>query len=113
VNFDLLEQRASVQPTLRPVPRFPAVARDVAVVVAESVRWAELEACVRQAAAPELVEMRFFDVYRGRQIPPGKKSIAFSLIFRAPDRTLTGEEADAAREAVVAALRSSFGAEQR
>ncbi len=113
VNFDLLIEKAQIEPTVRPVPRFPAVERDVAVAMDEGVRWVDLERCVKEAAPEALAGIEFFDVYRGKQVPAGKKSIAFSLTFRAPDRTLTSEEADAARDAIVAALKESLGAELR
>ena len=113
VNLDLLTDKAAIEPTLRPVPRFPTMNRDVAIVVDEAARWVDVEACVRRSAPPELESVEFFDVYRGAQVPPGRKSLAFSLILRSPDRTLTHQEADAARDTVVSALREEFGAEQR
>jgi phenylalanyl-tRNA synthetase beta chain len=91
----------------------PAVKQDVALVVAEDVPAGALVAAAREAAGPELREMRPFDVYRGEQIPPGHKSIAFALVFQAPDRTLSDEDAAALRARLVDALRERFGAELR
>ncbi len=113
VDFDLLIQKARMHPTVRSVPKYPPVERDVAVVVEEGVRWAELRRCVLEQAPEHLESLEFFDVYRGEQIPPGKKSIAFSLTLRSADRTLTNEEADAARDRIVAALKERLGAELR
>jgi phenylalanyl-tRNA synthetase beta chain len=91
----------------------PAVKQDVALVVAEDVPAGALVAAAREAVGPELREMRPFDVYRGEQIPPGHKSIAFALVFQAPDRTLSDEDAAALRARLVEALRERFGAELR
>ena len=113
VNFERMLACAQAVPGVQPAPRFPSVARDVAVVVDEGVRWAELRRCILAARAQHLESLEFFDVYRGEQVPAGKKSVAFSLTFRAPDRTLTGEEVDAGRDAFVAALAAEFGASLR
>jgi phenylalanyl-tRNA synthetase beta chain len=91
----------------------PAVKQDVALVVAEDVPAGALVAAAREAVGPELREMRPFDVYRGEQIPPGHKSIAFALVFQAPDRTLSDDDAAALRVRLVEALRDRFGAELR
>ena len=89
----------------RPLPRFPAVNRDLAVVVPEPVEAAGLLATI-QAAGGELLEsVQAFDEYRGGQLPPGRKSVAFSMVFRSPERTLTDSEVDAQLDRVKAALR--------
>jgi phenylalanyl-tRNA synthetase beta chain len=113
VNLDLLLKLFKIHPTIQATPRFPEVRRDVAVVVDETVRWREMERCIRENAPEHMQSVEFFDVYRGQQVAAGKKSIAFSLTFRAPDRTLTGAEADAGRDKVVAALKAKFAAETR
>jgi len=92
---------------------YPAVRQDLAFVVDEEVLASALVAAAREAAGPELREMRVFDVYRGGQIPEGKKSIAFSVEFQSPERTLSDEEARALRERIVSALAQRFGAELR
>ena len=92
---------------------YPAVRQDLAFVVPEEVSAGELVEAARVAAGRELREMRPFDVYRGGQIGDGKKSIAFSVSFQSPERTLTDEDAAALRERIVAALRERFGAELR
>jgi phenylalanyl-tRNA synthetase beta chain len=95
------------------VVSFPAVRQDLAFAVAEEVTAAELMAAAREAAGPELREVRPFDVYRGEQVGEGRKSIAFALSFQSPERTLTDEDAAALRERIVKALRERFGAELR
>jgi phenylalanyl-tRNA synthetase beta chain len=94
-------------------PRFPPVLLDLAVVVPEAVEAAEVTELARAAGGSALAEVRIFDVYRGEQAGAGRKSLALSLTFLRPDRTLTQDEAVAARDAIAAALRSRLGAEVR
>jgi len=96
-----------------PLPRFPSVTRDVAVLVSETLPAAALRATVRRAAPPSLVDVREFDRYQGKGVPEGKVSLALRLTFRAADRTLTDGEVQAAMDAVLAALVSEHGAVQR
>jgi phenylalanyl-tRNA synthetase beta chain len=92
---------------------YPALRQDLAFVVDEDVLAGDLIDAAREAAGPELREMRVFDVYRGGQIPEGKKSIAFSVAFQSAARTLSDEDARALRQGIVAALAERFGAELR
>jgi len=99
-----------------PAPRvspFPAVFQDVALVVADDVPARSVVDAVRGGAGDLLEDVRLFDVYTGPQIGQGRKSLALALRFRAPDRTLTEDEASAARDAAVAAAAEAVGAEQR
>ena len=95
------------------IPRFPAVRRDLAILVREGVAAAELEAAVRGAGEGMLAEVRLFDVYRGDPIPAGKVSYAYALSYQAADRTLRDDEVDAVETRLVAALREGFGATLR
>nr|WP_221195138.1 phenylalanine--tRNA ligase subunit beta [Hoyosella altamirensis] len=92
---------------------FPAVHQDVAVVVDETVPAAAVESALADGAGELLDEIRLFDVFAGAQIGEGRKSLAFSLRFRAPDRTLTEDEATAARDSAVAVAHERFQAELR
>ncbi|OBB78617.1 phenylalanine--tRNA ligase subunit beta [Mycobacterium sp. 852014-52144_SCH5372336] len=99
-----------------PAPRvspFPAVFQDISLVVDEDVAAAAVVEAVRAGAGPLLEDVRLFDVYTGPQVGEGRKSLAFALRFRAADRTLTEDEASAAREAAVQAATERVGAEQR
>jgi len=99
--------------TYKPLARFPGVERDIAVIVDESVRWADLARAVRGSSAENLESVEFASLYRGKPIDEGKKSLAFHLVFRSSERTLTGDEADAGTAAIVDALRERFGARLR
>jgi phenylalanyl-tRNA synthetase beta chain len=92
---------------------YPAVRQDLAFVVPEQVAAGELVAAAREAAGSELREMRPFDVYRGDQVAEGRKSIAFSVSFQSPERTLSDEDAAGLRKKIVDALAKGFGAELR
>lgn len=95
------------------LPRFPAALLDLAVVVDETVPAAAVEEVITAEGAPELVAIRLFDVYRGEQVPEGKKSLAYSLRLQAADRTLTDADTSAVVERVMQALDERFGAELR
>ena len=95
------------------VVTFPAVKQDLAFIVDESVAAGDLIAAAREAAGPELRDLRVFDVYRGEQVGPGKKSIALAAAFQSPERTLSDEDAAAIRRRVVQALSKQYGAELR
>ncbi len=113
VDLDALV--ASVPPVVA-APDFsvlPVAKEDVALVVDESVAAADVAAALRSGAGPLLESLRLFDVYRGEPVPPGRKSLAFALRFRAPDRTLTEQETAAARDAAIATAAARTGAERR
>ena len=95
------------------VVSYPAVHQDLAFVVDEEVLAGELIEAAREAAGPELRDVRAFDVYRGEPIPAGRKSLALHVSFQSPERTLSDEDARAIRERVVAALGEKFDAELR
>ncbi len=92
---------------------YPAVKQDLAFAVAEDVPAGTLVAAAREAVGPELFEIVPFDVYHGEQVGIGRKSIAFRVEFRSPERTLTDEEAAGLRQKIVDALQERFGAELR
>ena len=94
----------------RPLPKYPAVARDLAVVVREDITVLELEKTISAAAGEHLESIALFDVYRGAQVPAGQKSVAFSLAFRCFDRTLTDAEVDAAMTSALHALEKEYQA---
>ena len=100
-------------PRAQPLPRFPAVERDLAVVVDEHVAAGSLLAAIQESAGHLLELARAFDEYRGAQVPEGYKSIAFTLTFRSPERTLTDAEVDKVMTDVKHALEKRHNARVR
>jgi phenylalanyl-tRNA synthetase beta chain len=113
VDLDALLRRARPIADVPPLSSYPLAKEDVALIVDESVPAVEVEAALREGAGGLLESIRLFDVYTGDQIGAGKRSLAFALRFRAPDRTLTEAETSAARDAAVAVAAQRFGAVQR
>jgi len=97
---------------IKPLPKFPAVSRDIAVVVDEAVGAGTMMDAIRRAVQKTMEDVKLFDIYRGDKLGAGKKSVAYSITLRAPDRTLTDEEINATMEKVLKALKD-FGAELR
>ncbi|MCC6800779.1 MAG: phenylalanine--tRNA ligase subunit beta, partial [Anaerolineae bacterium] len=87
--------------------------QDIALVVKRDVAAADLEAVIREAGGDLLEDVRLFDVYEGDPIPAGQKSLAYSLTYRAPDRTLTDKEVAKAHERIARAAQKRLGAELR
>jgi phenylalanyl-tRNA synthetase beta chain len=96
--------------TYEDVITYPAVRQDLAFVVPEEVEAGELVDAAREAAGPELREVEVFDVYRGEQVGEGKKSVAFSVVFQSPERTLSDEDAATLRQKIADTLTERFGA---
>lgn len=97
----------------RDLPAHPSVARDVAMVVTDAVRHEDIVACIKKAAPRELESIVLFDIFTGGAIGAGRRSVAYSLTYRAADRTLTDEEANGFHDKVKAALRADLSAELR
>ena len=110
LELNALMAAKGADPEYVPLPKFPAVTRDIAVVCDEAVTVGALEACIRKGAKGLLKDCKFFDIYRGKGVDEGKKSVAFSLVLRADDRSLTSEEADEDVKSILAALEKDLGA---
>ena len=110
LRFDALYESKGSQPLYQPLPKFPAVTRDIAVVCDASVTVGELEDAIRKGAKGLLKDVALFDIYTGVGIAPGKKSVAFNLTLRSDDRSLTAEEADADVKSILTALEQECGA---
>ncbi|MCA1826966.1 MAG: phenylalanine--tRNA ligase subunit beta [Myxococcales bacterium] len=114
INWQSLVENATALRTFRGVPKFPAVARDLAFVVDASVPAEKLLNEISAVDSAKLIEqVTLFDVYRGAPVPEGRKSVAFGLALRAADRTLTDAEADSLCNAIRERLKSALGAEIR
>ena len=104
IDFSALFRGTRGDRQYRPLPRFPATTRDIAVTCGEDMPVLEIEKLIRTAAGDVLEAIELFDVYRGKQVPAGKKSAAFRIRMRAADRTLTDDEADAVMSRIVGLL---------
>jgi phenylalanyl-tRNA synthetase beta chain len=113
LDLDALVAAAPESVAYREVSSFPEVRQDLAFVVDDGVTASALLAAVREAGAPDLLDVAIFDEYRGAQVGEGKRSLAFRVAFGSPERTLTDEEAAEIRARIVAELRRRFGAELR
>lgn len=112
LDMETLLRSVAPEKGYRPLPKFPASTRDLALICDEELPVAELEQAITSAVGNVLEEISLFDVYRGAQVETGKKSVAYNLVLRTPDRTLTDEEADAAVKRALKALKA-IGAEIR
>ena len=113
INFSKLFEMRLSEPTYTPLPKYPTVSRDLAVVCDEALTVAEVEEVMTAAAGKLLRNIKLFDIYRGVGVPAGKKSVAFSLELRADDRTLTDTDSEAVVSKVLAALSEKLNATLR
>jgi len=113
LSLELLMARAELVPTHSPLPPFPAVSRDLSLVVARSLSWSDLSRAVKDAAGPTLESVDYLDTFRGGNLPETQQSLHFNLRFRHSERTLTGDEVDQAVQAVVANAAQHLGATLR
>ena len=113
LSFDAILKHRAPLPVYKPLPRFPSVSRDIAVVCRKEIPAGEMLDCIRENGGEYLCDSSVFDVFTGGRIAPGFKSVAFSLTMRAEDQTLTDEHAEETVGRVLAALRDRFGAEIR
>ncbi|MDR1068518.1 MAG: phenylalanine--tRNA ligase subunit beta [Clostridiales Family XIII bacterium] len=109
-DLDALIARTDLFREYSPLDKYPAVTRDIALVVDEAVTAAEIEDGIRAGGGDMLESIKLFDIYRGKQAGDGKKSLAFSLVYRAQDRTLTDEDVAAVHGAMLAGLAAKTGA---
>ena len=110
LSFDAMYEKRGDIPVYQPLPKFPAVTRDIAVVCDEAVTVGALEESIRRGAKGLLKDVSLFDIYRGPGVAIDKKSVAFNLVLRADDRSLTGEEADEDVQSILAALKTDHNA---
>ena len=109
LDTEAIFANASFDKTYRPLPKYPALTRDLAFICDDALEAGTVESVMYRAGGKLLCGIKLFDVYRGNQLPEGKKSMAFSLSLRAADRTLTDEEADKATEKILLATEKELG----
>jgi phenylalanyl-tRNA synthetase beta chain len=100
-------------PQLRPLPRFPAVRRDLSLVLPEATRYEQVDATIHAVAPADLEAVEYVTTYRGKPLEAGTKSVTVALVFRSPTTTLTGEAVESAVAGVVDAARAQLGATLR
>jgi phenylalanyl-tRNA synthetase beta chain len=108
--FDQVMRHADTVRFYKPLPKYPSIIRDIALLVREDVYVAEMESVIRKAAGTLLESVALFDIYRGKQVQEGRKSAAFTLTYRAADRTLTDEEVVRVHQKVLNALKEKLDA---
>ncbi|MCK5272702.1 MAG: phenylalanine--tRNA ligase subunit beta [Sedimentisphaerales bacterium] len=113
IDFEYLVQLEERTARLEPIMRFPAVTRDLSLILDENVTWAGIEAAIWDLAPEDLRELRFVGVYRGAGVEPGRKSLTLSMVFRRADETLRHEQVDEYQEKILATLREKFQAKLR
>ncbi len=110
LKLDLLLARRNTAKSFKPLPAFPAIRRDVAMLVPETTTHEAVLNVVKQARPANLESVDLFDVFRGKNVPAGQKSLAYAFTYRAPDRTLTDAEVNAAHEKLVAQFKQNLQA---
>jgi phenylalanyl-tRNA synthetase beta chain len=113
MNLDFLLARRAAGKSFKALPPFPSVRRDVAMLVEETVPHERVMGVVRQTKPQNLEGVQIFDVFRGKNVPAGSKSVAYAFTYRNSDRTLTESEVNAAHEKVLAQLKAQLNAEFR
>lgn len=112
IDFDTMYNNRKPEKQYKPLPRFPAVTRDIAFLCDDSIPVLTLQRAISSAAGDHLESISLFDVYKGKQIPNGKKSVAYNMVLRSKDSTLTDTDADAIMKRIIKAL-TALGAELR
>jgi phenylalanyl-tRNA synthetase beta chain len=113
IEFEKLLEVPADQVRYSALPRLPASSRDISVLVPDQAMWGEIERAIRELGISEIVEVRVFDMYKGKEMPEGMRSLAFRVTYRGEDHTLTDEEVTRMHERVTQLLESRFGAQLR
>lgn len=113
IDLDILFNNLNTQKKYKALPRFPAVTRDIAILVDDEILVQDMQNVITKAAGNILESIKLFDVYKGEQIPKGKKSVAFAFIYRVAEKTLTDEEVNKVHNKILRALEHIIGAELR
>ena len=108
--FDAIMRHADTEKTYTPLPKYPSTSRDIALLVDEDMAVGRIEEIIKKYGKSILEDVRLFDVYRGKQVEEGKKSVAFNLIYRDKDKTLTDEEVTSVHGKVLEALKEKLNA---
>lgn len=113
LSFDILKKNATFERQYKPMPKYPAVTRDLSLLIDDGIWASEIAGIIRKNAGTILDNIKLFDVYKGKQIPENKRSMAYSITFRAEDRTLTDDEINQVMTAIISALETELHAQLR
>ena len=113
LRFELLLERAGLVRRFEALPKYPAVTRDLSIIVEEAVTWRQLEQAIAAVGQPMRVGMEYVTTYRGKPIEPGRKSVTVTLTYRSGEGTLRSEQVDEQVAQVMAALSQKLGATLR
>ncbi len=108
--FGAIERKANTEIVYEPLPKYPSTSRDIALLVDEAMEVGNIEDVIRQRGGQILESVRLFDVYRGKQVEEGKKSVAFTLVYRDRNKTLTDKEVSDVHENVLQTLKEKLNA---
>ena len=108
--FGAIERKANTEIVYEPLPKYPSTSRDIALLVDEAMEVGNIEDVIRQKGGQILESVRLFDVYRGKQVEDGKKSVAFTLVYRDRNKTLTDKEVSDVHENVLQTLKEKLNA---
>lgn len=113
LDFNTILENARLISQYKPLPKHPAVTRDIAMLVEDRILVKQIEDVIKQCSGKLLEEIKLFDVYKGKQIPEGMKSVAYSITFRAADRTLTDDDVNSIFNKIINRLKEQIGAQLR
>jgi len=113
IDFERLREIQAPRPAYSTLPRLPATSRDVSALVSDQVLWVDIESGIKGLGINEIARVKLFDVYKGHGVPEGMRSLAFRVIYRGDNRTLTDDEVSAMHEKVRSLLENKFGAQLR
>jgi phenylalanyl-tRNA synthetase beta chain len=113
IDFDQVLAREGEERRMKPLPKFPAVYRDLSLIVDEALEAADISRAIGNLQQPFIDEVNLFDVYQGAPIPQGKKGVSYRIRYQSNDRTLTDEEVNQYHNHVISRLRDAFQAELR
>jgi phenylalanyl-tRNA synthetase beta chain len=108
--FGAVARKAKTEIVYQPLPKYPSTSRDIALLVDEEMEVGKIEDVIREKGKSILESVRLFDVYRGKQVEEGKKSVAFTLVYRDKNKTLTDEEVADVHESVLETLKERLNA---
>lgn len=110
IMFDIIERYANMTTVYTPLPKYPSTSRDIALLVEEEMEVGKIEKVIKENGGNILESVKLFDVYRGKQVEEGKKSVAFALTYRDKDKTLTDEDVAGVHNEVLEALKEQLNA---